>query len=419
MAAQINGQLEVGAPAALSFEPISIPDLRQRWLDHHEHVRRSSLQTIRRYRAATEHLLSSSSRSSARSGMRLTSGLGMPRSSSATFARPRWPPTATPRPGSGLLRDTGIKFILETCSSLFNYAQRNRHLSPYAENPFRMIEISRMPVEDFRPVVIFTEEQERKFLEACDDWQFPLFLTLLLTGMRPGELVHLLLPDDLDLETGWLHIRNKPQLGWQVKTRNERDIPLGARSGRGAAARGRRPGRQALSSVSDVSAMALSRVLTGVDLAALQRELASRLRRIEAEGPICPDAGRPPASLPVPSGVISERFDNDMIRKEFIDVTERIGMGHITAPKTLRHTFATILQDANVDPLIRNELMGHVPAGLPTPGAGLAMTAVYTHTRPETKRRQLEGAMALRPAIQVARERLYPVFSDETTSQPT
>ena len=65
-----------------------------------------------------------------------------------------------------------------------------------------------------------------KFLEACDDWQFPLFLTLLLTGMRPGELVHLLLPDDLDLETGWLHIRNKPQLGWQVKTRNERDIPL-------------------------------------------------------------------------------------------------------------------------------------------------------------------------------------------------
>jgi hypothetical protein len=57
MAAQINGQLEVGAPAALSYEPISIPDLRQRWLDHHEHVRRSSLQTIRRYRAATEHLL--------------------------------------------------------------------------------------------------------------------------------------------------------------------------------------------------------------------------------------------------------------------------------------------------------------------------------------------------------------------------
>jgi len=55
MAAEINAQLEVGAPSALGFEPISIPDLRQRWLDHHEHVRRSSLETIRRYRAATEH----------------------------------------------------------------------------------------------------------------------------------------------------------------------------------------------------------------------------------------------------------------------------------------------------------------------------------------------------------------------------
>src|SRR6516164_9770191 len=57
MAAQINGQLEVGAPAALSYEPVSVPDLRQRWLDHHEHVRRSSLATIKRYRTATEHLL--------------------------------------------------------------------------------------------------------------------------------------------------------------------------------------------------------------------------------------------------------------------------------------------------------------------------------------------------------------------------
>jgi hypothetical protein len=53
-------------------------------------------------------------------------------------------------------------------------------------------------------------------------------------------------------------------------------------------------------------------------------------------------------------------------------------------------------------PLIRNELMGHVPAGLSAPGGGLAMTAVYTHTRPETKRRQLENAFANRAVIQHA-----------------
>lgn len=55
LAAQINAQLEVGAPAALSFEPIAILDLRERWLQHHEQVR-SSVQTINRYRTATEHL---------------------------------------------------------------------------------------------------------------------------------------------------------------------------------------------------------------------------------------------------------------------------------------------------------------------------------------------------------------------------
>src|SRR5437660_8156418 len=57
LAAQINAQLEVGAPAALSFEPLSIPELRCRWLEHHEQVLRSSVKTISRYLTATDHLL--------------------------------------------------------------------------------------------------------------------------------------------------------------------------------------------------------------------------------------------------------------------------------------------------------------------------------------------------------------------------
>jgi hypothetical protein len=34
-----------------------------------------------------------------------------------------------------------------------------------------------MPVEDARPIVILSSEQERALLKACDDWQFPIFLT--------------------------------------------------------------------------------------------------------------------------------------------------------------------------------------------------------------------------------------------------
>jgi hypothetical protein len=59
-----------------------------------------------------------------------------------------------------------------------------------------------------------------------------------------------------------------------------------------------------------------------------------------------------------------------------------------------------------VDPLIRNELLGHVAQGAGTAGHGLAMTAVYTHTRPETRRQQLEEALAHRPAVAVAQDRL-------------
>lgn len=88
----------------------------------------------------------------------------------------------------------------------------------------------------------------------------------------------------------------------------------------------------------------------------------------------------------------------DWVRKEFTRLTKGIGLAEITAPKTLRHGFATALQDGNVDPLIRNELMGHAPAAFGLSGTCLGMTAVYTHTRPETKRRQLEEALANRPA---------------------
>ena len=79
-----------------------------------------------------------------------------------------------------------------------------------------------------------------------------------------------------------------------------------------------------------------------------------------------------------------------------------MGMAEVTAPKMLRHLFATCLQDANVDPLIRNQLMGHAPERLFSAGGGLGMTGVYTHTRPEVMKEQLINALRGRPAIEVA-----------------
>ncbi|MBA3484203.1 MAG: hypothetical protein H0T51_20560, partial [Pirellulales bacterium] len=224
-AAEINAQLEVGAPSTLGFEPASVLEVRNRWLGHHEYVRRSSLATIRRYRAATEHLVRFVA--TERPVRRISDFRPVHAEEFVRYLRSlKTAPNGHQNAAKRRLRDSGVKFILETCCTLFNYAGRQRRLSPYAENPFLTIEIGRMPVEDAKPIVVFDRDVERRFFEACDDWQLPVFLTLLFTGLRPGELVHLLLPDDLDLERGWLRVRNKPKLGWQVKTRNERDIPL-------------------------------------------------------------------------------------------------------------------------------------------------------------------------------------------------
>jgi hypothetical protein len=56
---------------------------------------------------------------------------------------------------------------------------------------------------------------------------------------------------------------------------------------------------------------------------------------------------------------------------------------------------ATFLQDANVDPLIRQLTLGHKPSS-PSAGA-LGMTSVYTHTRPPTQFHEIERALRLWP----------------------
>jgi integrase len=307
--------------------------------------------------------------------------------------------------------DKGLRFILECCRTLFNFAAKHRHLSPYAENPFHSLEVDRILVEQARPIDLFTRDQERAFLEACDDWQFPLFLTLMLTGLRPGETCHLLLPDDLDLQGALLRVRNKPRLGWQVKTRNEREIPLlpvlvdvlrthlGARS----------------SAPVFVRRSFLSRPgLGGLTAPELEKEVLRRRLVQEAEtGQAVDRAGhlRLARSVWRAMGGLRE----DRVRLEFMRLTRRIGMPEQTSPKALRHLFATSLQEANMDPLIRNLLMGHAAAGERSAGHGLGMTAVYTHTRAETVRRQLEAAMAGRAAVELAAQwlqrRLHTVGS--------
>ncbi len=368
-------------------------------MEHHEHVLRSSVHTISRYRTATEHLL----KFLEHHPVKLTS-LFNSRTAEAFVRYLRTievAPNGHENSAKRRLLDKGVKYILECCRALFSYAAKRRHLSAYAENPFIVIEVDRMPVEDAKPIVLLTPEQERRFLEECDDWQCPIFLTLMLTGLRPGELCHLLV-SDVDLKAGILRIRNKPQLGWQIKTRSERDLPLvqvlvdvlrqqiGTRSTGCLFRRRRFDGEVEIPVLHTLNAHGL--IAEGpVRLAeATLGGTLTRIRRLAVLRTIWRDMGA---------------LKEDRVRTEFIRICRRIGLRQLSAPKLLRHGFATALQDANIDPLVRNLLMGHAPADGRVSGGGLGMTAVYTHTRPETIRKQLETAMSARPLLFAAARR--------------
>ncbi len=183
------------------------------WLRHHEQVLRSSVQTINRYRTASKHLLDFVEKSHVPrtpSHFRSQYAEEFVRHLRTIQVAPNGHPNSKNRP----LLDKGVKFILETCRAMFNFAMKRRHLSPYAENPFSVIDLDRIPVENRRPISVFSADEERQFFEQCDDRQFPIFATLAMAGMRPGELCHLLLPEDVDLVHSLLMIQNKPKLGW-------------------------------------------------------------------------------------------------------------------------------------------------------------------------------------------------------------
>lgn len=395
LAARVNADLECGARLQNSLRPMPLADIRQQWLDHHEHVRRSSLQTINRYRAATEYLM----RFIESHGKRYRTAASF--SSQAVDEFVRWlravevSPNGHPHSNKRRLLDKGVNYILKCCRTLLSFAIRRRLLPPYSENPFAQIGVDSIAIENAKPIILLSAEQEQRLLNACDDWEFPILLMLICTGLRPGELARLLLPDDLDLDEGLLRVTGKPRLGWQIKTRCDRDIPLHPavsevlRSMLGGRNRGpvfmhrmHKPGKRP--------------ELQNLMLDGLEREAASRIAAQEKQ------LHRPLGRAEVQR--LHEKLWSDLgainidvVRHAFLDVCARIGLSYQTAPKVLRHGFATMLQDANVDPIVRNLLMGHSTTssgGSIIRPVGLGMTATYTHTRGQTLRRQLFDAIA-------------------------
>jgi integrase len=395
LAARINAQLAEGAPTVLEFRPIDLKKLIDSWLSHHEDVRRSSLATVRRYRTAIQHLANfvASNHGTIRADR---FGSAMAEDFVRHLRTTRVSPNGHANARKRTIRDKGIVFILGTCRALFSFAREQRHLPAYAANPFSKLGIERMPIEDAKPIRPLTSEQEVAFFRACDEWQFRVFFVFAFTGLRVGELAHLLIDHDLRLDDDDIRVTNKPRLGWQVKTRNLREVPSLPEVSKvlRACVAGRSSGPVFLRR--RFAGGATLPLLAGRTMVELEQEVAMRIQAAQNshETPLTRlEMARIGRSVWRDAGAVKETT----IRNEFMRVTKRMGFEHLTCPKDLRHLFATSLQAAGVDPMVRRDVMGHTT---------LEMTSHYTHTQNATRHREVARLAGVRgDVLRLARNR--------------
>ncbi len=208
----------VSATAASSSMTVS--NLRQAFLAHHEKVLHSSLATVSRYRAATAYLEAFAEKERTVDPAQVI----VPRF--IEFLRTtEISPNGHPNTAKRRLRDKGVIFVLECSRSVYHFGFRHGFIAKHTANPFTEMRIGALRVRDAKPIFVFDAEQELAFFQACNPWEFSIHFTIAKTGVRPGELSHALI-EDTDLERGWLFVRGKAELGWSTKTSRERRVPL-------------------------------------------------------------------------------------------------------------------------------------------------------------------------------------------------
>jgi integrase len=273
----------------------------------------------------------------------------------------------------------GVKFVLSTCRTAFNWEARRRMLPPFADNPFRVFPIDQLkePGEAAEKAKVFTPKQEQAFFTACSDWQRSIFATLATYGLRLGELTHLLV-EDVDLEAGIFTVCSKPWMFWSVKTGRERWLPLlpETRTLFEQAIGGRKAGFVFLN---EEYASGRSRpAATFATPAGFQGRIEQVVADLLAVSPDADERARKRAVVAFcrSMGQIPEK----RVRNEFLKLTSKIGCPEFTRAHDLRHLFSTRAQAAGINPLLVQEMLGH---------ASLNMTKRYSHPDMATKREAL------------------------------
>ena len=137
VASAVNAQMAAGQQSMFAFQPVDFDIMLDRWLSYHEHVLQSSVQTVDRYRTATDHARRYHGQFEVGRKAHAFDATGFVSYLRKLHVTPNGHPHTPRRPLTG----RGIAYILATCRSAFHYAARNRMLPPYAENPFAALPI--------------------------------------------------------------------------------------------------------------------------------------------------------------------------------------------------------------------------------------------------------------------------------------
>ena len=274
----------------------------------------------------------------------------------------------------------GVKFILSTCRTAFNWAAKHRMLPPFRPNPFILFGIDQLKdrVSEPSKEQLFTPAQERAFFAACNPWQRDVFTILASLGLRVGELTHLLI-EDVDLAHDVLIVRSKPWMHWTVKTGRERQLPLlpETREILVRAIGGRKAGFVFLNAEYLSGRQRLAHVFSSPQgfKGQVERLVAELLARQ-------PDADeREQKRIVVAFCRTMGQIPEKRLRCEFMALTQKIGCPEFTRVHDLRHLFTSRAQAAGINPILVQEMLGHTT---------LEMTRRYTHLGLDTKREALQ-----------------------------
>ena len=372
-ASQVNAALEEDRPSPFGFRRIDVSTFIEEYVDSCKLVRNLSPNTVRRYEAALSHFEEFVTRHKNVATIdRISENII---EDFIKFMRSRTRVRNGAKKGkAGPYRIAGIKFILSTCRSAFNFAKKRRYLPPYSENPFSSFSIDKMRDRDGNRTAFFTPKQLQDFFANCDRWQFPIFFTLALYGIRVGELTHLLI-SDIDFDQDIFTIRSKPEMLWYVKTNMQRVLPIipevkklilpfiGSRKeGFVFIDREHFEGRSDFEKTFN-SPMQFRSHLKNMINETKVRGLEDEIEIKKTIRPFLRNMGQIPEKK---------------IRLELMKITKKIGCPEITKAHSLRHLFATAAQENGMNPITVQGILGH---------SSLDMTRLYTHMGIADKRK--------------------------------